>query len=164
MNRIVAAVLVALAALALWLWLPSDRRRIGQALDRLERACEKNGPDSPMSLFSRTQTITASFAPGFFAVAEPYQGSFTDAGELARAIHAYRASSQQVSVTDSGRRLELGADGTAEMETLFHVAGVAGSGPGGERFRARIFWVKHEGAWKIREFRIVEVVERGGLF
>ena len=164
MKRILALVAVVLAATAAYLWSQSDRRRIERALDRLESACEKEGPDSPMALLARNQTITGSFAPGFLAVAEPYQGSFTDAQELARAIHVYRASSRRISVDDAERRLEIGRDGTAEMETVFRVAGESGSGPGIERFRAKLFWVEHEGDWKIREFRVVEVVEAGGLF
>jgi hypothetical protein len=35
-------------------------------------------------------------------------------------------------------------DGTAEMETLFHISGESAQ-PGSERFRARLFWVEHEG-------------------
>ena len=159
----VAAAVIALLA-AGYFWLGSEERRIEKALERFEAACEKDGPDSPMSLLSRNQTITGAFAPGFLLVAEPYEGSFTDPQELARAIHVYRASSRRISVDDSERRLDVEDDGTAEMETLFHVSGEVGSGPGSERFRARIFWVKHDGDWKIREFRIVEVVERGGLF
>jgi hypothetical protein len=163
-KRLIALGAVALALVAGYLWLRSDQRRIFKALERLESACEKEGPDSPMSLLTRNQAIVGAFAPGFLAVAEPDQGSFTDAQELARAIHVYRASSKRIEVDDSERRLEIGRDGTAEMETLFRVAGESGSGPGVERFRARLFWVEHEGEWKIREFRVVEVVERGGLF
>ncbi len=164
MKRIVALVAVALVAAGFFLWSRGDRRRIERALERLESACAKEGPDSPVSLLTRNQTIVNSFAPGFLAVAEPYQGSFTDAQELARAIHVYRASSKRISVDDSERRLEIGRDGTAEMETLFRIAGESGSGPGTERFRAKLFWVEQEGEWKIREFRIVEAVESGGLF
>ena len=71
MKRILALGAVVFVAAAVFLWSRSDRRRIDRALDRLESACEKEGPDSPMSLLARNQTITASFAPGFLAVAEP---------------------------------------------------------------------------------------------
>jgi hypothetical protein len=98
-------------------------------------------------------------------VAEPYGGTFTSAQELASAIHAYRASARTVRIGDSERRLDIGDGGTAEMELVFHVSGETGvGGSGGERFRAQLFWVEHEGDWKIRELRVVEVVERGGLF
>ena len=165
MKKLGALALVVLAALVALLWPGSDRRRIEKALDRLERACEKDGPESAMSLLSRNQTIVHSFAPEFLALAEPYGGTFDSAQELATAIHAYRASARKVTIGDSERHLEVADDGTAEMELVFHVAGETGvGGLGGERFRARLFWVKHEGEWKIRELRVVEVVERGGLF
>jgi hypothetical protein len=164
-KTLAAVGLVVVVAIVALFWQGSDRRRIEKALDRLERACEKDGPDSAMELLGRNQTIVRSFAPGFLALAEPYGGSFTSAQELASAIHAYRASARKVRIGDSERRLEVEDDGTAEMELVFHVSGETGvGGAGGEAFRAQLFWVEHEGDWKIREFRVVEVVERGGLF
>lgn len=155
------AALAVVAAVAAWLLLAdSDERRIGKALDRLMAACEKSGPDSAVALLTRNQTIVGAFAPGFLLSAEPYNGTLTDPQEVARLIHVYRASSQTVSVGDSERTIEVRDGGTAEMETVFHVSG---QGRGVERFRATLFWVEHEGDWKIRELRIVEVVERGGF-
>jgi hypothetical protein len=163
-KTLAALALLVVVAVAALFWQGSDRRRIEKALDRLERACEKDGPDSAMDLLGRNQTIVRSFAPGFLALAEPYGGTFTSAQELASAIHAYRASARKVRIGDSERRLDIG-DGTAEMELVFHVSGETGvGGSGGERFRAQLFWVEHEGDWKIREFRVVEIVEQGGLF
>jgi hypothetical protein len=159
-----ALALVVVVAVVVLFWQGSDRRRIEKALDRLERACEKDGPESALDLLGRNQTIVRSFAPGFLAQAEPYGGTFTSAQELASAVHAYRASARKVRVSDSERHLEIG-DATAEMGLVFHVSGETGvGGAGGESFRAQLFWVEHEGEWKIRELRVVEVVERGGLF
>jgi hypothetical protein len=164
-KKLAVAGLVVVVLVAALFWRGSDRRRIEQALDRLEAACEKDGPDSAMALLGRNQAIVGAFAPGFLVAAEPYGGSFSDAQALANAIHAYRASARKVRVDDSERRLDVGEDGTAEMDLVFHVSGETGvGGLGGERFRARLFWVKHEGDWKIRELRVVEIVERGGLF
>jgi hypothetical protein len=150
---------------AIWLgygWWNSDSRQIGKALDRFEHACDKDGPDSPLSIIGRTETILAAFAPGFVATANPWEGTFTDPVAVAGAIQRYRALANRVRVSDTERSLEVKENGTAEMTATFRVQGDAGL-RGGEAFRARIFWVKDQGDWKIREFRIVERLETGGI-
>ena len=164
MKRAVALLALGIVVVAGWSWLRSDRPRIERTLARLERACTKEGPESPLALLGRTETILDAFAPGFLVLARPYEGSISDGRELAGAIHRYRALAQRVRVRDAERKLEVSANGTAEMSVVFLVDGDRGGRPGAERFRARLFWVEHEGEWRIREFEIVEVLDRSGLF
>jgi hypothetical protein len=158
----IALAALILAGLALWSWSRSDERRIVRALERLERACEKQGPDGPLALFQRTQTILDGFAPGFQVLARPYAGSISDARQLAGVIHRYRALSQRVRIGHSDLDIVLRENRTAEMTAVFQADGDRGAGPGRERFRARLFWVEHAGEWKIREFDILEVLDRSG--
>lgn len=164
MRRVVALGLLALVGLGTWLWWSSDRRRIERRLEGLLRACEKSGPESPLDLLGRTQTLLDAFAPGMLVRAEPYGGSFRDARELAGLIHRYRATADRVAIAATDRELEIGANGTAEMSVVFRVRGDAGGGPRGESFRARIFWVEDGGAWRIREVEVVERLASSGLF
>lgn len=163
MKRWIAVFAVAGLALAAWLWLTSDRRRIERRLDALVAACEKSGPDSPLSLLGRTQTILESFAAGMLVRADPYGGSFRDARELAGLVHRYRASASRVEIAATDRDLLVRPNGTAELSVVFRIVGDRG-GPGTESFSARIFWVEEEGDWKIRELEVVERLERSGLF
>ena len=164
MKRIIAVVGVLAVAVSGWLWWRSDERRIGRALERLERACEKEGPEGALSLLGRTQTILDAFAPGFRVSARPYEGTLTDARELAGVIHRYRALSDRIRVRDAERRIEVQPNGTAEMSALFAVDGSGDGRKGRESFRAQLYWVEVDGDWKIREVEVVEVVERSGLF
>ena len=164
MKRVaVVAVLVAVAVAA-WVWWRGDERRIVRALERLESACEKEGEEGPLALISRTQTILDSFASGFLVSGRPYAGAIDDPRELAAVIHRYRASSDRVGVGHRELELELGPNRTAEMSAVFVVDGVRGARPARESFRARLFWVEHEGEWRIREVEVVERLERSGLF
>lgn len=164
MKRLASALAVLLAALAAGAWWSSDRRQIERRLDALVEACEKAGPDSPLSLLGRTQTILDSFAPGMLVQAAPYGGSFRDARELAGLIHRYRASSSRVEIAVTERDLVVRPNGTAEMSAVFRIAGERGGGPGQESFRARLFWVESDGTWKVREIEIVDRLDRSGLF
>lgn len=164
MRRVLVVAGLVVVALAAWRWYGGDRARIERRLDRLLRACEKSGPDSPLSLLERSRTLADSFAPGFVVSARPYEGSITDTRELAGVVQRYRSTARTVRVTTSESRLELEEGGTAEMSAVFAVRGDRGAGPGAERFRARLFWVREGGEWRIREFEIVEVIESSGLF
>lgn len=164
MRRLLVVAGLVVVAVAAWRWYGGDRARIERRLDRLLRACEKSGPDSPLSMLERGRTLADSFAPGFVVAARPYEGSITDARELAGVVQRYRATARTVRVATSDRHLELGEGGTAEMSAVFSVSGDRGAGPGVERFRARLFWVRERGGWRIREFEIVEVLETSGLF
>jgi len=164
MRRIVALVAVGLALVVAWRLWPSDERRIARALERLEGACGKSGPDGPLALLDKTETIIQAFAPGFLVAAEPYEGTITDARRLAGLVHQYRASVDRVVVRDSERSIEVGSRGTAEMSVRFLIDAMRGGSPSRESFRARIFWVEVEGRWKIRELRITERIDRPGLF
>jgi len=164
MKRWIAVAAALLAALGAWRWWPSDRRQIERRLDELVAACEKSGPDSPLSLLGRTQTILDSFAAGLLVQAGPYGGSFRDARELAGFIHRYRATSSRVEIAVTESELVVRPNRTAEMSAVFRVSGERGGGPGRESFRAQLFWVDEEGDWKIREVEVVERLERSGLF
>lgn len=164
MRRLLAIALFAAVAVAGWLWWTSDRHRIERALDRLERACEKDGPESPLAMVGRAGTLLEAFAPGLLVRAAPYGGTVSDPRELVALIERYRATASRIRVSDRERRLEIGANGTAEMSLLFQVDGVRSGGPGREGFRARLFWVRTEAGWKIREIEVLEVLESSGLF
>ncbi len=162
MRRYLIGGAALLAILAGILWLKSDRRRIEKALDRFERACEKEGPDSALSLLGRSQTIIKTFAPGFLVSARPYEVSISNAQELAGTIFRYRAMSERVRIRDSARTLSIRDNGTAEMTARLDVEGARSSGFGATTFDATIFWVEHEGEWKIREMQLVELVGASG--
>lgn len=162
MRRLVVVAGVLAVAIAVSVWWRSDERRIGRALDRLERACEKDGPDGALELLSRTATIIDAFAPGLLISAAPYEGSIRDARELAGLVHRYRGTAEQVRISDRERELRVSPGGTAEMSAVFAIDGTRGGSPGRESFRARLFWVEVEGEWKIREVEVIEVLDRGG--
>ena len=83
---------------------------------------------------------------------------------LAAIVLRYRESSTRIEIGDAERELAIdGARGTAETTALFVLSGDRGGGPGRERFRARLAWVRIDGDWKIQEFEILEVLERGLL-
>jgi hypothetical protein len=72
----------------------------------------------------------------------------------------YRDGAERIEVGDSERTIELDpARGTAGTTAVFAVRGERPGGPGGERFRARIAWVRVEGEWRIQEFEVLEVLE-----
>lgn len=164
MKRLVALLVLAAVAVAGWLWWTSDARRIGRRLDALVEACEKSGPESPLVLLTRTQTLLDAFAPGLLVRAEPYGGAVGDGRELAALIQRYRATASRIEITASGRELVFGPNRTAEMAVLFRIAGDAGGGPGNEAFSARLFWVEDDGTWRIREVEVIERLESSGLF
>lgn len=164
MKRALVVAALALAGLGVWLWRSGDARQIHRRLDALVAACEKSGPDSPLDLLGRTQTILDSFAPGMLVRAEPYGVSLRDARELAGLIHRYRATASRVAVAATERDLVLGANRTAEMAVRFRIAGDSGGGARGESFRARLFWVEDGGTWRLREVEVTERLESSGLF
>jgi len=162
LGILLAAVVVVAAGWSSW---HSDRRRIDRRLERLERACEKQGPSSALSLLNRSRTLLDSFAPGFVVSAHPYAGTISDPRELVQAVEGYRGRAELVRIRDTDRSLRIGKQGTAEMSVVFVVQGrERGGGPGGARFRANLFWVKGDGGWKIRDLEIVQVLENRGLF
>lgn len=164
MKRALVVAALALAGLGVWLWWTGDARQIHRRLDALVAACEKSGPDRPLDLLGRTQTILDSFAPGMLVRAEPYGVSLRDARELAGLIHRYRATATRVVVAATERDLVLGDNRTAEMAARFRIVGDSGSGPRGESFRARLFWVEDGGAWRVREVEVTERLESSGIF
>jgi hypothetical protein len=163
-KRLLALLALALAGLGAWAWWSSDARRIDRRLDALVEACGKSGPDSPLDLLGRTQTILDSFAPSLLVRAEPYGVTVRDGRELASLIHRYRATASRAVVSVGERELALGANRTAEMTARFRVLGDSGSGPRGEEFRARLYWVEEGGAWRIREVEVTERLTSSGLF
>jgi len=163
-KRLLALLALALLGLGAWAWWSSDSRRIQRRLDALVEACGKSGPDSPLDLLARTQTILDSFAPELLVRAEPYGVTLRDGRELASLIHRYRATSTRAAVSVGERELAMGPNRTAEMTARFRVVGDSGSGPRGEEFRARLYWVEDEGVWRIREVEVTERLESTGLF
>jgi len=165
MRRAIALAVLAVGLLGGWLWWSSDRRRIHARFDHAEELLAKSGAESQLDAFARVRGIVALFAPGFVVMARPYEGTITDAQQLAGIVSSYRGTSERISVTDAGRELELRPENaTAELTTTVTVDGVRGGGPGRERFRVRVAWRKDEGAWRIQEFEILEVLDTSGLF
>ncbi|MBP1642972.1 MAG: hypothetical protein H6Q03_1641 [Acidobacteria bacterium] len=159
-KRIVAAVALLAVLAGTWAWWKSDRRRLGARLDEVEALFEKGGPEDQLTSFGRTRQIVALFAPGFVASARPYEGTITDSQQLAAVVMRYRDGAERIEVGDSERTIELDpARGTAGTTAVFAVRGERPGGPGGERFRARIAWVRVEGEWRIQEFEVLEVLE-----
>lgn len=159
-KRLVAAAVVVAALAGTWIWWTSDRRRLNARLDEIESLFGKSGPEDQLTSFGRTRQIVAMFAPGFVASARPYEGTITDAQQLAAIVMRYRDGSQRIEIRDRERAIAVdAARGTAETGAVFVVTGVRGGGPGGERFRARIAWIRVEGAWMVQEFEVLEVLE-----
>lgn len=159
-RRLVAAALVVAAAAGAWAWWTSDRRRLNARLDEIEELFEKSGPEDQLTSFGRTRQIVAMFAPGFVASARPYEGTITDAQQLAAIVMRYRDGSERIGIGDRERTVEIdSARGTAATAATFVVTGTRGRGPGGETFRARIAWIRADGEWRIQEFEVLEVLE-----
>lgn len=165
MRRAVVLAVLAAVVLGGWLWWGSDRRRIHARFDQVEQLFAKGGAESQLDAFARVRGIVGHFAPGFVVMARPYEGTITDAQQLAGIVASYRGSSERITVTDAGRQLELRPENaTAELTTTVTVDGVRGGAPGRERFRVRVAWRKDEGAWRIQELEILEVLDTSGLF
>lgn len=164
MKRWLALAAVVLALLVVWKSWSGDRRAIERRLARVLEVCEKRKADDQLAIIERARVLQKAFAPGFVIQAKPYKGTLTDLRQVIGAIETYRATARTVAVSSSDVDVELGAGGTAEMTATVRAVGDRGGGPGAERFRARIFWVKVDGDWKIREFEVLEVLESTGLF
>ena len=68
-----------------------------------------------------------------------------------------------VTVVREGDALRLTTE-QPRCALVFHLDGDSSGSRGRQSFRARMFWIEHEGAWKIREFEIVESLAGGGGF
>jgi hypothetical protein len=159
-KKIVAVGAVVAVLAGLWAWWTSERRRLGARLDEIEALFEKSGPEDQLASFGRARRIVALFAPGFVASARPYEGSISDAQQLAAVVLRYRDGAERIEVGDREREVELdSARGTAATTAVFAVTGVRAGGPGGERFRARVAWIRIDGEWRIQEFEVLEVLE-----
>lgn len=164
MKRLLLLAGLALALLALWSWWSSDRRAIERRFGRILEVCEKGGEEGALAIVERARVLSEAFAPGFVVLARPYRGTLTETREVIGAVEAYRRSARRVSVSARDVDVELGPGDTAEMGVTVRATGDRGGGPGAERFRARVFWVKVDGDWKIRELEVIEVLETTGLF
>lgn len=157
MKRLVAALLVLALALAAWAWWTSDRRRLAARLATIQEWFEKSGPEDQLTSFDRTRRIVEAFAPNFVVLARPYEATITDRQQLAAIVQRYRDGAAAIRVDAAERefRIDRALD-SAETAARFAVAeGALGRG---ERFRARIVWVRDQGEWWIREFEITEVL------
>jgi hypothetical protein len=165
MRRALALAVLVAGLAAGWLWWGSDRRRIQARFDEAMTLFEKSGPESQLDAFARVRGIVGLFAPGFVAMARPYEGTITDAQQLAAVVASYRSSAERIAVSDGSRELVLQPErATAEMVTTVTVDGIRGGRPGRERFRLRLAWREDDGAWRIQELEVLEVLETGGGF
>jgi len=82
----------------------SDRRRVNARFDEAISLFEKSGRREPADAFARVRGIVGLFAPGFVAMARPYEGTITDAQQLAGIVASYRSSAERISIGDSGAR------------------------------------------------------------
>lgn len=163
MKRIVVALVVIVTVWAAWGWWRSDERRIASRWRGALDAFEKSGPEDPLTAFGKVRDVVALFAPGFAISARPYEGTITDAQQLAGIVHRYRDRASRIAVSDSDREIERFENRTAEMTAVVQVDGDRG-GPGRERFRVRVAWREDDGVWRVQELEIVEVLEDRGLF
>ena len=165
MRRALALAVLVAGLTAGWLWWGSDRRRIQARFDEAITLFEKSGAETQLEAFARVRGIVGLFAPGFVAMARPYEGTITDAQQLAGIVASYRASAERIAVADAGRELVLRPqNATAELTTTVTVDGVRDGGPGRERFRLRVAWREDAGVWRIQELEILEVLDGAGLF
>jgi hypothetical protein len=164
-RRWVVLVLVAAVAAAAFVWWRSDRRRLVARWTEAQELIEKSGPEGQLDAFARVRGVVGLFAPGFVVFARPYEGTISDAQQLAAILHAYRDSAERIEISDSERRIELHPErGTADLEATVDVIGLRGGSPGRERFRVRVAWREDGGVWRIQELEIVEVLETTGFF
>ena len=162
MRRLAPAIGILAVLAGAWLWWSSDERRLARRLDELVREFEKEAPEDQLTSFGHTRRIVGMFAPGFLVLARPYEGSVSDLQQLAAIVQRYRDSSERIEIDDARREIAIdAARGTAESSALFAISGARGGA--GERFRARIAWVRLDGVWMIQEVEILEVLERGLL-
>jgi len=165
MRRAIVLAVLAAGLAGGWLWWGSDRRRVSARFDEAMALFEKSGPEGQLDAVARVRGIVGLFAPGFVAMARPYEGTITDSAQLAAIVASYRGSAERIAVADSGRELVLRPEnGTADLTTTVTVDGVRGGVPGRERFRARVAWRRDDGIWRIQEFEILEVLDTSGLF
>lgn len=165
MRRAIALAALLAGLVGGWLWSGSDRRRVNARFDEAISLFEKSGAESQLDAFARVRGIVGLFGPGFVAMARPYEGTITDAQQLAGIVASYRSSAERISIGDSGREVVLRSDNaTAELTTTVTVDGERGGGPGRERFRLRVAWRKDDGEWRIQELEILEVLDTTGLF
>jgi len=162
-KRVVAALVVVVAAWAAWSWWRSDERRIAARWRGALDAFEKRGPEDQLTSFGKVRDVVALFAPGFAISARPYEGTITDTQQLAGIVHRYRDGAARISVSDADRDIELFENRTAEMTAVVQIDGDRGGGPGRERFRVRVAWREDDGVWRVQELEIVEVLEDRGL-
>lgn len=157
MRRLVSGLLVLVLAAAAWGWWTSDRRRLSARLAAIQEWFEKSGPEDQLTSFGKTRRIVEAFAPGFVVLARPYEATVTDRQQLAAIVQRYRDGAAAIRVDAAEREVRIDRGlGSAETSARFAVAeGALGRG---ERFRARIVWVRDQGEWWIREFEITEVL------
>ncbi len=153
MQRLVAALVVAVLAITGWAWWSSDRRRLAARLDEIRSWLEKSGPEDQLTSFGNTRRIVEAFAPGFVVLARPYEATITDRQQLAAVVQRYRDGADTIRIGATGREFRVDpTTGTAESSAHFAVSGQGLAG--GDRFDARIAWVRIDGEWQIREFEI----------
>jgi hypothetical protein len=163
-KRLAAGIAAAAAAGALFLFWPTDSRRVAARWEKAQGLIEKDGAETRIESFTRVGHLVALFGPGFAVFAAPYEGTITDAQQLAAVVAAYREGAERIEVSDSGREIVVHADrGTADLTTTVEVSGKRGGGPGRERFRVRVAWREDAGEWWIQELEILEVLDAWGL-
>ena len=161
-----AAALVVLVAVAFagWRWWRSDERRLRLAFDELLSAVEKKDEESSFDRLGHARSFARLFAQQFVVSAKPYAGTLSDRQELMGVLDGYRSNARTVSATSSDLEITLRDNGTADLYAVIELNGAYGSGPGRERFRLRLAWVKEDGEWRISEGEILERLESSGLF
>lgn len=162
--RIVAAIALLAATLAVYRWWASDERRVHRAFDGLLESVEKSGPENQLDRFARAREFARYFANGFVISAEPYEGRITDRQQLVGIVDAYRSRADRVHARGTDRELTLRDNGTADLFAIVDLDGSFAGGPGSERFRVRLSWLRENGEWRILEAEILERLETSGLF
>ena len=161
--RVVAAIVLFAALFAGYRWWASDERSVHRAFDDLLESVEKSGPENQLDRFARAREFAKRFANGFVASAKPYEGTITDRQQLVGVVDAYRSRADRVHARGTDRELTLRDNGTADLFAIVDLDGSFAGGPGRERFRVRLSWLREDGEWRILEAEILERLETSGL-
>ena len=163
-RRLAAAVLLAAAALALWVWWRSPERRLARRLDALVESLEKEGEEGSLVAAATAREVLGFFAEGFLVRARPYEGSLGDPQELMGAVMRFRGAAPRIAIVVGDREVQMHpGDRTAAVVFVATVTlDGSGRGPGRESWRVRSLWVEDDGEWRISELELVERLA-GGL-
>lgn len=163
-RRLIALLLLAVVLVVSFVWWRSDRRRLASRLNEAIEQVSKEGPEDQLTTFGKMRRLVGLFAPGFVVLGGAYEGSISDAQQLAGVVASYRSTVSELRFVVRHRTLELDATrGTAQMLLTLDSISRGEGGPSHESYRFRIAWVRNDGEWWIQEVELLEVGSPGRL-